>query len=329
MRLRELFRSERGLLPWDDIPSEEISSWIHERETLWKELEEKDFERLPAGGSLYDPFDVDGVNGSIGNAGLLYGSGYGLFQKPGFLVAKLLEVKELLDYRIYYCGSELCRDLSASPAMLQGRCIYLRTDVLRAIVWDKFQTMRSRREGGLIEELFRRYKITKAPAASGGLYGTIDVMARGISDLFVLHEVGEAFEDDNSDEWHAVLSAGFDKYGELYLRAVKDLLADTSTKGPLLEIVRRKDSELLYGYMVFLEGIRKEVFPEIGAAFRRFSQDGDWAEIENAGMSGYSRAVQLRRTILELWGLRRDAGDGVKTVTAFLRNTFSPGAGRS
>ncbi|MFZ5997843.1 MAG: Sfum_1244 family protein [Nitrospirota bacterium] len=326
MRYRELYRNEQGLKPWERIEKERITAWIEERERLWKSLEHEDLQQLVIGGAAIHAFDVNRVNTLLNPSGLVYGSGYSLFGKPTFFLAELIQRKEIYDYRVYYAGRELCRDLAASPAMLQGRCIYIRIEVLESLLWDKFQELGPRKQGSVLEEIFSLYGITKEkgapeedPAAIGG---KIESMARDIADLFVLHEIGEAYEDDNSDAWLGFLSVCNDKHCETYTRGIKDLMADTSEMGPLKTIIRNEDAFLLKCYMVFLDGIRKTLFPEIGTALRRFNETGDWSTLEHARNEGYRKAGAMKSTLLQLFA--KDSGEkGLSAAKDYLRSTFA------
>lgn len=286
---------------------EKITAWIQEREARWRQLESEELHDLVTDGVSYDPFDVNGLNAFLKESGLIYGSGLGIMGKATFFVAQLTSAEELYDYCIYYTGRELCRDLAAYPAMLQGRCIYLRLDVIRTMLWDKFQTLRSGRYRDTTEKMFLQYGISKSDTASGAFAEGISSIGRRISDLFVLHEVGEAFEDDSWQEWSEILRGGLDKTTELYLRGVKDLLADTSDMGPLRAFVREKDGYLLVAYAAFLDGIRKEIFSGFGDAFRHFEVSGDWSLIEKARIHAYEKARRLREDIVVLWKEGREA----------------------
>jgi hypothetical protein len=326
MRLRELYFHEHGLVPWESVPMEEISSWIHERETLWQKLEDEELRAIVVQDASYDPFDVDGLNALLKGSGMIYGSGYGVLGKPTFFIAGLEGTKEILDYEVFFAGRELCRDLSAAPAMLQGRCIYIRYESIRSIIWDKFQTLRAGRYRGLIEEMFLHFGIRKSDDLTGAFPGKMEEMTRAVADIFVLHEVGEAFEDDYSDEWTEILNGGFDKQSELYIRAAKDILADTSDMGPLREIMDRRDEKLLKVYIAFLDGIRKELFPEIRNAFQQFVESRDWSLIVRARHSGYERARGLRDHVLALWREKGREAGVVGAVRKYVEDTFPTGS---
>jgi len=311
LRLRELYRNEQSLTPWDEIPRGDISDWISSTEAQWKSLEHEPLRPLEIRDRLYDPFEVDGLNNFLSGHGLVYGGGYGRFNKPTFFLARLLGSAERGDYRIYYAGTELCRDLSASVAMLQGRCIFMRLDSLKMLLWDKLQELDSRKFGGVLKEAFASYGIESPSLSPKDLSAKIDTLASHLSDLFILHEMGEAFEDEYEDEWLSILSHNQDRATEFYVRGIKDLLADTSEKGPLKWITNSMQESLLNFYMVFMDGIRKEIFPGMVTAFQTFVENREWSLIEHARMKGYKKATELRGHVLRLW--REGKGDTLGT----------------
>jgi hypothetical protein len=320
MRMRELYLNEQSLMPWDNAPADAVSRWVSGREAQWGDLEDEGLHEITAGGRLHDPFDADALNLLLKDSKLIYGSGYATFNKPTFFVAELVESRELLDYRVCFAGRELCRDLAAYAAMLQGRCIYVRYDVIKAVIFDRFQTMRSRRFGGVVEEMFRQHGIGKNDPLSQDLICRFGDMAVAVSELFVRHEVGEAYEDEGSEEWAEIIGSCGDRHSELYLRGIKDVIADTSVMGPLRAITEAGHRPLLYAYMAFLDGLRRAIFPMIGNAFQRFAETGEWPLIEEARAGGYEKAWKWRETVLRLW---KDGGKDA--VRKYLSETFSQG----
>lgn len=309
MRLRELYRSEHSLMPWEAIHREEVAEWIASVEKEWKSLEQADLRPLRIGEKLYDPFEVDGINAVLNPQGFVYGGGYGRFSKPTFFLAALEKKRELYDYVIHYSGKELCRDLSTSVAMLQGSCIFIRLDPLNTLLWDKFQELRARKHGGLLIEAFSSVGMDGLSTMEEA-YVRIDALSREVSELFVRHEMGEAYEDEHSEAWLDILNRNSDRVTEFYVRGVKDLLADTSEMGPLKYVVQKEDRSLLYFHMVFMDGIRKELFPEIMTAFHGFAEDGEWSLIEEARRLGYEKACDLRGHIVGLWKESKTEGLG-------------------
>lgn len=293
LRMRELYKNEKGLKPWETISSEDMTAWIEERESLWRELEDKDFQPINIDGKRYSPFDVESINRILNQRGLLYGGGYGTFGKPTFFISRLIKKTEFLDYNIYYAGEELCRDLSNSMAMLQGICIFIRSESIRLILWEKVSEMRARRFKGLLDKAFEVYNIGKTSPTGSDLYERLGEISDDIKDIFVYHEIGEAVEDSYGIQ---LIDLSFsDKWLELHLRGIKDILADTSNKGPLRFIIDKRDEKLLIFYLIFLDGIRKILFPEIINSYQDFLDNPDWSLIENARNRGYERA----RSIIE------------------------------
>jgi len=300
MRLRELYRSEHSLMPWDPVPKDDISEWIASREALWSELEDEELRTLEVEGEKYDPFEVEKLNAALDGHGLVYGGGYGRFNKPTFFLSRLESKREIHNCRVYYTGRELCRDLSTSVAMLQDRSIFIRLEPLRSLLWDKFRELQGRRFGGALKEAFSLYGIDKTEGAEE-IHEKIETLSSEISEILLLHELGEAFENERSDDWLDVLSHTSDRWSEFYIRGIKDLLADTSEMGPIKSIVERRQRALLCFYIVLLDGIRKELFPEMMNAFQHFAESNDWSVIEEARRTGYKRAVELMKALLGAW----------------------------
>jgi len=317
LRYRELYRSEHSLKPWQKIANEEVSRWIQERERLWKEIEGSELQNIVLEGKSYNPFDINRLNAVLQDEGLLYGGGYGTFNKPTFFVAQLYGSRDHYDYQVHYAGTELCRDLAASPAMLQGRCIYVRPEVLSLFLWDRFQEMKAKPMGGIAEELFFHYGIPGSNAAPDVLFEKISDMALDASEVSVLHEAGEAFEDELTDDWHTILSSGCDKATELFLRGIKDIRADTSVMGPLKIIISTENRSRLTFFLTFLDGIRKTIFPEIMNAYHLFREAGGWAVIENARSTGYQKSAELQAQVIELWKRQND----IALIAKHIRDT--------
>lgn len=298
LRMRGLYRHEKGLKPWEKIHSDGISSWIGERERLWRYLEGQDFKLIDIDGKRLDPFEIEAINRVLNERGLVYGGGLSTFGKPSFFLACLKRKKEYYDYNIYYAERELCRDLSTSIAMLQGICIFMREETLELILYEKVEEMRSRRFKGLFDRAFSFYGIEKDFPEKLTLYEKIKEISEDISDIFIYHEIGEAIEDRYKIQWPDIM--GSDRWLELHLRGIKDLLADTSDYGPLNLIIKKKDERLLLFYLLFLDGIRKTLFPEMMNSFQTFIDSGDWDLIENARVKGYERARSIIEGVAEL-----------------------------
>jgi hypothetical protein len=88
---------------------------------------------------------------------------------------------------------------------------------------------------------------------------------------------------------------------ELLTRALKDLLADTNEHGTLRYLTQNRKTAGLGLYAAFLDGLQKELFPELGAAFNAFTQTRNWHIIEEAAAAGYRRARNYADQIIQIF----------------------------
>lgn len=304
MRMRELYRHEHGIGHWESIGNEALE-WVSQRETQWLEIVDRDFSPIRIGDESCAPFDAELINGKLNGEGYVYGAGYGLFNKPSFFLAKLDSKKTVDGFTVFYAGEEIARDISASPAMLQGRNIYIRYEPLQAILWDRFIHLKGRKFKGALGEAFSSFGIDGSEEPSRDLFLKVEHISRSIGDILMRHELGEAVEDDDLDEWSEMLAGNADKFIELYVRGMKDFVADTSEAGPLKWIIETRNRSLLSFYIVMLDGIRKELFPAILEVYQQFVDTGQWAAVERVRVEGYERARKIMSDIAGTWRLSK------------------------
>jgi hypothetical protein len=300
LRLRHLYRVEHSLKPWESIPTEDITKWISEREALWETLQDKPLQPIRIEDNIFDPFSFEEINNIIEKEGLVYGGGFGMFNKPTFFLAKIEELKEVYDYKVYYAERELCRDMSYSAAMVQGRCIYIRFDPLLIMLWEKLLEMRAGRSSTHLKEAFEAFGVYLNAGQEQELYKKLEKLCRELSPLLLFHEIGEVYEDESIEQWLSILQKAKNREQELYLRAIKDIMADTSELGPLKFIVEERDIRLLHFYIALLDRERRELFPEILTSYTLFRENRNWQLIEDARKKGYERAKELYRKIISV-----------------------------
>jgi hypothetical protein len=308
LRLRVLYRVEKGLQPWETIPLQEIGEWITGRETLWKELEEKDFQDICLNGQVFQPFEVEEINSRLEGAGLVYGAGFGIHLKPSFFLADILSKEEINGFTVYITGTEYARDLSDYPAMLQGKIILSRTEPMNLLIWGKFEEMKGKSCKKALAYAFSCYGITPGDEPSEELGRKIHTTALTEAKTLIYHEIGEAVEGEAiGDDWKNLLSSLPAGRPELFARSVKDLLSDASEHGMLKYIIRNRNRGSLGFYIIFLGGLRKVIFPEILDAFQQFIETGDWELIENARKAGFKKSWAYAERLLLLY--RGNAGN--------------------
>lgn len=306
LRLRELYRSERGMRPWHNIATADIAAWIGKREALWRDLEEADFSHLSIRGRRFPPFEAAEINGSLRDDGLLYGAGFGAFGKPVFFVAELAGREALEGREVLVAGKEFARDISLHPAMLQADVIFARREVAELLVWEKFEEYSAGRSKGLLGAAFGFYGL--GPSADGKeLEEKISEVAAAELRAYIFHEVGEAVEGERlGPDWPLMLESILSSRASAYMRAVKDVLADTSEKGMLRHIIEGRNSGALAFYMAFLTGVRRTISADLVEAHEKFLRESRWEDMDEARAGCYEKA---RRTAGELIEAFRRNGD--------------------
>ncbi len=299
LRLRDLYKWEKQLPPWEERDSSEILDWIDAKETRWEALAEKDFKELSLFGKSFDPFDFDGVNALLEPHNIYYGAGYARGLKPTFFLAVVENKIRSNGYEIYTLGRELARDLLTIPAMSQNDSVFLRQEAANLFLWDQiFYVKKSGRPA--LDFALEHLGITeKEPTA---LRQHLPEIFSAVKDIYIYHELGE-IQDKTFDRerWREMVAAFPFSPVEFIARALKDLLADTSEYGTLHHIIQERQTAGLAFYVAFIDGLAKEFFPQIGLAFQEFARSDDWHLIEQAVADGYQTAKNHTILILDIY----------------------------
>jgi hypothetical protein len=315
LRLRELYRSEHSFGLWEKINQKDIGEWITEREKIWKEFEYRELEHITLNSNAYEPFDAEKINTELEQYGLIYGAGYGLHMKPVFFLADLVSKQKLDGFDIYITGHEYARDLSDHPAMVQDKAIIARVDTTKLLLWQRFEEFRCKRSKCALAFAFSKYGITPEEELSENTERKISEIARAETETYIYHELGELFEGQKiGEEWKAFLTDFPHSKAEIFARAVKDILSDTSEHGMLKYIIESRKEGSLGFYIVFLGGFRKIIFPEILNAFQMFTESGDWNLIDNVRKTGYKKAEEYAERLLSLNRGKADSASVAQSI---------------
>ncbi len=307
LRLRDLFKWERRLAPWEERDASEVLAWIDRKEQLWERLQNEDFIPLEIDGKAYDPFDVSGINARLAPRGLFYGAGYAQSLKPSFVLGQVDHRHRRNGLSVVHMGAELARDLLTLPALSQGDDVVLRKEAAQLYVWDQiFYVTPARRP-------FLEYALQHAgiqnldPVELRRHFGPL---LESLYALFIRHEIGERRDTHfDVDRWRAMIAAFPHTPIELLLRAVKDMLADSGPNGPLRGIIEDRQAVSLGFYLVFHDGLGRQLFPELRSAFGVFERDGRWSIMGEAVHSVHRQASALARRLLALFEQGRSRGD--------------------
>ncbi len=298
LRYRDLYRSEKGIKPWAEIDRKDIGAWIENKEKRWPELEHAGFRDLIFNGKAYSVFDTVGINDSIKENGMIYGAGYGMYMKPTFFLAQLRSIREISGLTVWISGTEYVRDLFTSPGMLQGKNIFLRLEPLMVLLLYKFSELNTRRITAL-ENAFSQYGFNQKQIIDETFEKRLWELTERYAEILLYHEVAEFRE--NIPEWKEILTLAGDRKAEHFLRAVKDLIADTSDHGPYKRIIDTKDHAALSLTIALIEGFRRVIYPELQEAYTQFSQNGDWLIMEKVRKTGYEKFCRHKDRIVHLY----------------------------
>lgn len=280
MRLRDLYKWEKRLPPWQEDASADVLEWIGDKEIHWEGLMEADYRPLPVNGHTLDAFDTAAVNQSIKSANLYYGAGYAHSLKPTFFLARIDDRLAVDGRVVWILGKEHARDLLTLPAFSQDDQVVLRTEAGRMYLWDQILYMGNS----------GRRALDFAMEAFGFKDHTHETIQRHFDDvwevqktIYISHEVGE-LEDCVFDRhiWQEMLADYPHTAVELFIRTLKDLLADTNPKGTLAHLVAHRNMTGLGLYMAFGNGITRMLTKELNCAFDAFAKDADWGRIAEA-----------------------------------------------
>jgi hypothetical protein len=312
LRLRDLYKWEKRLDPWMEKESSEILEWIGEKEIQWEQVAENDFEEISIDGEKYDPFDVEGINAVLEPKGLIYGAGYVHSLKPTFFLAYLEDKMEIEDYTVYILGRELARDLFTVPALSQENCILVRKESAKLFLWDQIFFIKESGRKALRFGLENYGLKMQDPEL---IHRNLARISAAELHTYIYHEVGEIRDTVfQRDIWREIIATFPHTPTELLARTVKDILADTNEHGTLQYIVRERKTASLAFYVAFLDGLRKELFPQIIDAFQNFSRTHQWPLIDKAISDGHDMAKEHAETMIEIFrtGKKKHDMNGVE-----------------
>ncbi len=312
LRLRDLYKWEKGLPPWMEPDAPVLLEWIEQRESSWDPWMDREFQPLVLDGVARDPFDVDGINEHLAESGVVYGAGYVEGLRPSFFLGAVGETRKTDGAVIYSVEREIVRDVFASPAMRQGARIYIRHQPMLSFLWDQIFEMRPSARSALRFALAAYGLDADIVARSPERHADrLQTIARDQLHTWIHHELGEFYEEAfRGHLWHDIIATYPDTPIEVYARVLKDLCADTDDKGLLRHIVENRHKAALAFYVAFLRPFTRLLFPEILKAFSTFRKSGRWDLIENTRRKAKEKFHERAAHLLALHGQRHEKGIG-------------------
>ncbi len=301
LRLRNLYKWEKEIQPWEEPESADLLDWIEDKENYWATIAAEPFRNLSTGGQELTPEDIGPVNCYLNGRQVIYGAGYGRSLKAIFFLAAKLEERRVENCPVFILGHELAKEMSSPFAMLQDGVIIIRKDPLRFFLWDHIQELRSTCRPSFHHALQSHGVLKNGQLDQELLKERLDVMVEEEMNLFIYHEVGEMLQTTlDSATLQRVIGRFPGSIFELVCRAVKDTLADTHPQGPLAYIIRERRESSLSLYLGFIDGLRKQLIPEIVDCWQHVVDNKDWSHIEQVRNACRQRQLRLAKTIRDI-----------------------------
>lgn len=295
LKMREFFRWEHRLPFGAALPHDELTDWLTRREAHWDSLEHESFAQIPVGDKRFDPFDAPAINAALNPLGYVYSSGFGAGMKPVFFLGALELHRRHEDYLLLVSGQELARDLAAPPAMSLDGTIFIRRESLRRMLWERIEEWRWNRPANAMQHALACYDFDNAPDAS------LEAMTDNELHTAMLHEIGEVQVGKLlGGRWEDMLASFGHSKVEIMLRAVRDHLADALSTLPGL--LAEGKPATLHCYIGSLSNMRKELFPQLLAAYEIWTVTGRTRELEQLCERAAEHWSALAGELLDLFG---------------------------
>ena len=310
LKLRNLYKWEQGIEPWDEPETGDLLDWIEKKENYWATIVGESYRPLAVNGRELSPHDLEEVNSALQNEKILYGAGYGRSLKAVFFLARELERQNVEDCPVIVLGEEIAKEMASPFAMVQDGEIIIRRESLRFFFWDQVQELRSSCRSSL-QYAYNHYGLLKDGNLEQERFKEkLDSIVDGEMDLFIYHEVGEILQTTfDSETLQALIGRFPGSVIEFVCRALKDILADTHPRGVLSHVIREQRGSTLGFYVGFLDGLRAKLFPEMQEGWQDFHKSGDWRCIEHARATCRENNLQLAEKIKRISQMMGDYPD--------------------
>ncbi|MFH2211331.1 MAG: Sfum_1244 family protein [Pseudomonadota bacterium] len=293
LKMREYYRWEQRFPFNTSLPKKELGDWLSHRESLWEGLEAQEFEAISLKGHRLDPFETSAINQELLPHGLVYSGGYGGHAAPHFFLADLVRAERREGLPVLIAGREHARDMTAPPAMLLDGTLFVRRESMRRMLWEKIEEWRWKQKQDAMARAMACYDF------DADFDRALERMTDNEVESAVLHELGEwRAEVSLGKDWPALLLSLSGTRGELVARAVRDHLADCLSTLPAL--LEQENKAGLHFYFANLKGMRRELFPELNAAYQDWIEKDDLQALHATTQKGADRWLETARCLLQL-----------------------------
>ncbi len=301
LRLRALYKWEHGLPPWQEPEPEAVLAWVAEVESAWDELEDAQPSHLRLHGRTFEPFQVEDLNAFLSPQGLAYGAGFTRGLAPTFFLGELTEARQEDGLTILILGEEAARDLDGTPALRQGNLIYARRQAVEFYLWDRLADP-AQQGDCRVEVALSAYgmSLNRLLADPEGHRAGFQELAAAELEAYLRHEIGEARETSLAGVFPTLLGLFPQTRIELWLRGLKDALADVCHQGRLAYFCEARLLSSLSLFFAFQPGMYPLLLPELAPAYRQVADHGDWEALDTARRDALTRLRSVAAQVREL-----------------------------
>ncbi len=293
LKMRELYRWEQGENFSSTLGNNQVGKWLRQRESLWDEIETEEYRPLPLGDTPVSPFESEQVNQLLRQHQLVYSGGMGVNNRPHFFLADLQHYEQHGEIELYVAGHEYARDMAAPPAMSLGNTIYIRTESLRRLLWEKLETWRWNKPDNALGRAFACYDM------DNNLDVALQQMTDAELDNVIEHERGEIQAGKQlGDKWQTLLYSVPYSKAAIMLRAIRDHLADCLRTLPAL--LEKNQPAAWHFYFGNLNNMRKDLFPSLQVAYDEWYQYGTLSKMRDIMLQGQQHWYQLCQQVMQI-----------------------------
>ncbi|MCK5090993.1 MAG: hypothetical protein KAR30_00565 [Gammaproteobacteria bacterium] len=304
LKMREYYRWETELPFETRLPKKEIGEWITDRESLWDNLIDSDYQAMEIDGTSLNPFETESINAALLPHGLVYSGGLGNHQHPHFFLGKLHKQVRKNGHTILVSNEEYARDLTAPPAMTLNKTIFIRRESLRRMIWERFEEWMWKKNEGAMSRALEFYDFDT------DLNKALESITDHELETVLLHELGEIeageliskhFLETLSPniQWHDMLASLPRSRTEIMARAVRDNLADCLSTLPAL--LEQQDPASLHFFFGNFSAMRKELFPGLLNAYHQWINNKRLEQIESIVQMGGKHWLDIAKGMLGLF----------------------------
>lgn len=300
LQMREYYRWRQGLDYGAPLARDAVGRFLAETESRWSDVEGQAFAPIAIDGAGLDPFDVDAVNARLMPQGWVYGAGLIGPGRAGFFLAELtgverVAVAEGVPLGVQHCGRELARGLFAPPAALQGATVVLRHASIARWLWERYEAFSLKRGAGPFAAVADAFGLHDTPSFVTALPALAALQARSL----LWHELGEHRAAATLEPgWAALRLSVTDRRDALWLRAVRDLLADLRVTLPRL--LDEGPPSAVHLWFSHHEGPHEALCPSLLAAYRAWCAGDGGRRLQQACVHGELHFEALAQALLAL-----------------------------